>query len=503
MKKEWSGLLALLTVAASVSAQPLVLQGRVWCLNHQASNSTSGVENIIVIPGFLPQKSTLTGANPKGYYEINTGIPLKKLEGKTVKLYLVSRCSNCSKLTNAVFVSADQANRRGSPPGYLPVDAWKINAVCQEVELDPAGADVALQKVISQPADDLEKLTAASALVAPTSVLSLIAKLVTVAPVVNVGKFEAERFRDSGKIRLGQFLAASAMFQTLNQGFNFSPWRNLSEAVFYNPSALVNSAKPYHIGGFTNMKNLGKLSGYITLNDKLMVAAGGIYTRQDEFRTVEFKNLNETADNFVFKTKEYAAFLSPVYRLSNKLSLAVTAKFIGQQFNAPDTVDIQQDPNINIFMDQKVSRHVVDADLSFTYQALPSLQLGVNAMNLAGSKLYNRAFVANDPARSYNNQRALGAGLCYKYKRLNVGADVLFTGDEFFDAAFGINYIPLNNVLVSGGVAVKQGSYSLAVRLKNFRIGYLYDNNWLINEERPGKWIFTKGRVYSGFTFDF
>ncbi|HEY1021148.1 MAG TPA: hypothetical protein VGE06_02490, partial [Flavisolibacter sp.] len=70
MKKKWSGLLALLIVVVSVSAQPLVLQGRIWCLNHQASNSTSGVENIIVIPGFLPQKSTITGANPKGYYEI-------------------------------------------------------------------------------------------------------------------------------------------------------------------------------------------------------------------------------------------------------------------------------------------------------------------------------------------------------------------------------------------------------------------------------------------------
>lgn len=503
MKKEWSGLLALLAVAVSVSAQPLVLQGRVWCLNHQTSNSTSGVENIIVIPGFLPQKSTLTGANPKGYYEINTGIPVKKLEGKIVKLYLVSRCSHCRKLTNAVFVSADQANKRGSPPGYLPVDAWKINAVCQEVELDPAGADATLQKFLTQPAEDLEKLTAASALVAPTSVLSLIAKVVTVAPVVNLGKFEAERFQDSGKIRLGQFLAASAMFQTLNQGFNFSPWRNLSEAVFYNPSALVNSVKPYQISGFTNTKNIGKLSGYLTVNDRLLLAAGGIYTRQDEFRTVEFKNLNETADNFVFKAKEYAAFLSPVYRLSDKLSVAVTAKLMGQSFNAPDSVDIQQDPNINIFKDQKISRHVVDADVSLTYQVHPSLQFGLNAMNLAGSKLYNRAFVATESYRSYRNQRAVGAGLCYKYKRLNVGADVLFTEDEFFDAAFGVNYIPLNNVLLSGGVAVKQESYSLAVQLKHFRIGYIYDNNWLLNEERPGKSVFTKGRIYSGFAFNF
>ena len=507
MKKKLTGLFVLFLVAASAVAQSLVLQGRVWCLNHQGSNSTSGVENIIVIPGFLPQKSTLTGSNPKGYYEINTGVDLKKLEGKTVKLYIISKCKDCGKLTNAVFVSADQANKRGNPPGYLPVDAWKINAICQAVELESTNADGVLQTLLNQPADDLDRLTAASSLVAPTSVLNLIAKLVTAAAVPNIGFVgKAQRFLDSDKIQLGKFLFASALFQTMNQGFNFAPWRNFSEAVFYNPSAIVNSPKPYNISGFTNMKNNGKLSGYITVNNKLMLAAGGIYTKQGEFRSVTFDGgFGLTTDSFVLKTKEYAVFFSPVYKLSDKLSVAVTAKFIGQQFNAPDTLKItgNVDNPINTFRDEKVSRHVFDADISFTYKLHPSIQLGLNAMNLAGSELYSRAFVAGDPARSYSNQRAFGAGICYKYKRLNIGTDVLFTEDAFFDASIGINYIPLNNVLLSGSVALKQGSYSLAVRLKHFRVGYIYDNNWLLNEDRPGRSVFTKGRIYSGFLFDF
>lgn len=492
----------------AVWGQPLVLQGRVWCLNHQNSNSTSGVENIVVIPGFLPQKSTLTGSNPKGYYEINTGIDLKKLEGKTIKLYIVSKCSQCSKMTNAVFVSADQTSKKGHPPGYLPVSAWKINAVCQAVELDPMQADGVLQDLLKQPAENLEHLTAASALVAPSSLLSLIAKLITVGPVVNIGTFRAQQFLDSGKIQLGKLLFSSALFHTSNQGFNFSPWRNLSEAVFYNPSAIAYSVKPHNISGFTNLKNNAKLSGYVTVNDKLMLAAGGIYTWQDEFRSVLFDDGGNTvtADSFILKVKEYAAFFSPVYKVNEKISVGVTAKFMGQEWNAPNILRIDQDQDNNVtnnFTDQKITRQVFDADLSFTYKALPSLQLGVNAMNLAGTQLFSRAIVAGAPIRFYVNQRAVGAGLCYKQRRLNVGVDALFTGDGFFDAAIGGNYIPVNNVLLSGGVALEQGSYSLAVQLKHFRIGYIYDNNWLLNEQRPGKSVFTRGRIYSGFSFDF
>jgi hypothetical protein len=508
MKKALPALVAFFFFCAPVAAQNLVLQGRIWCLNHQNANSTTGAENIVVIPGFLPQKSTLTGSNPRGYYEINTGIDLKKLEGKTIRLYAISKCNECGKMNNAVFVSADQANKKGNPPGHLPVDAWKLKGVCQSVELDAVKADGTLQTLLKQPAENLEQLTAASALVAPTSLLSLIAKLVTAGPVVNFGNFTAQQFVDSGKIQFGTFLFSSALYHTSNQGFNFSPWRNLSEAVFYNPSALVNSPVPGNISAFTNLRSIGKLSGYFALNDKLTLAAGGIYTQQDEFRDVNFGNGGGplTVDSFLLKQKEYAAFLSPVYKINEKFSVAATAKFIGQEFNAPDSLVIDQPAGggaTNTFFDQSVTRSGFDADVSFTYKVHPSFQIGLNAMNIIGTQLYSRAFVAGEQNKTYINQRALGAGFCFKNKRLNVGADLLFTEDEFFDAAIGINYIPLNNVLLSGGVAVKQGSYSLGVRLKHFRIGYINDNNWLIHENRPGGSLFTKGRIYSGFAINF
>lgn len=503
-------MLAFFFFSAAAMAQPLVLHGRVWCLNRPNANSTSGVENVIIIPGFLPQKSTLTVTNPKGYYEINTGIDARKLEGKTIRLYLISKCSQCGKVSNAVFVSSDQLEQKGSPPGYLPVDAWTLKSVCNTVELDPVKADAMLQTLLKQRNEDLNQLTAASALVAPTSLLNLITNLITSVPVQNVGNFVAQRFLDAGKIRFGSFLFSSALFQTSNAGFNFSPSRNLSEAVFYNPSAIAYSPVANNISAFTNLKNIGKLSGYFALNKKLTLALGGIYTQQDEIRRVAFKNQGGggtvSIDSFFLKAKEYAAFLSPVYKLNDKLSVAVTAKFLAQEFSAPDSLVMGQDGNgnaFNTFFNRTVTKHAVDADVSFTYKVLPAFQIGINAMNVAGTKLYGQAFAAREQNRVEVKQRTLGVGFCYKRKRLNVGTDLLFTENEFFDATIGINYIPLNNVLLSGGVAVKQGSYSLAVRLKHFRISYIDDNGWMINEKRRGKSVVTNGKIYSGFVVDF
>jgi len=124
-------------------------------------------------------------------------------------------------------------------------------------------------------------------------------------------------------------------------------------------------------------------------------------------------------------------------------------------------------------------------------------------MNLAGTKLYADAFVPGQPAIPMQNQRSLGAGLLYKWQRLNVGADFLFTANGFYDLSLGANYVPFNNALLSAGFAVKQLSYSFAFRVKYFRIAYINDNSWLINEKRKGKSGILNGSIYGGFIFDF
>ena len=123
-------------------------------------------------------------------------------------------------------------------------------------------------------------------------------------------------------------------------------------------------------------------------------------------------------------------------------------------------------------------------------------------MNLAGTELYADAFVSGQANIPIQKQRSLGLGMVYKWQRLNIGTDILFTEDGLYDAAFGVNYVPFNNALLSAGIAVKQLSYSLAFRIKHFRIAYINDNDWLINEKRTGKSAILNGKIYGGFIFD-
>jgi len=56
--------------------------------------------------------------------------------------------------------------------------------------------------------------------------------------------------------------------------------------------------------------------------------------------------------------------------------------------------------------------------------------------------------------------------------------------------------------LLSAGFAVKQLSYSFAFRMKFFRIAYINDNEWLVNERRTGKSEILNGKIFGGFIFD-
>ncbi|HJY23617.1 MAG TPA: hypothetical protein VJ279_12065, partial [Hanamia sp.] len=132
-----------------------------------------------------------------------------------------------------------------------------------------------------------------------------------------------------------------------------------------------------------------------------------------------------------------------------------------------------------------------------------SLQAGISVMNVAGTKLYADMFIPDSANQSYVNQRAYGIGLCYKIGRLNAGVDALFTDKEFYDASLGVNYVPFNNGLIAAGYAFNQQSFSVAFRLKNFKIAYINDNSLVINDVKVAKSKIFDGKIYSGFVFDF
>lgn len=508
MKMIFTSFSLLLILSSNVKSQSLILKGRVKCMN-QTFNSTKGATNIVVVPTFMPSRSTYTLSEPSGYFEINTGIPLAKLKDKTVTIYAISRCANCEEIAKRVFISEDQDRQnRNDTKQYVTIKDWMLNATCKNAELAPLAADSVLRLVAKQPDQNLEKVSAVSALTGAPVFLNFLSSLVSVVGVTGFPRdsFFIQTIRP-GKIKYGQLLLASPMIHSANTGFNFSPSRDMSEAIFWNPSAISFSNKPTNISLLTNLRNNGKLGGYFRLAEKISMGGGVIYTRQDEFRKTVFENKNGNTldiDTTRMNLKEYAVFLSPAFKVNNNFSLGLTLKSVWQDFNIPDVLFVRDidGTGFGTFTDSKVNQQHFDLDVSATVKLSNAFQLGVNLMNLAGTELYANAFISGQPNIPMQKQRSLGLGLVYKRQRINVGADLIFTEEKLYDAALGINYVPFNNALISGGFAVKQMSYSLAFRIRHFRIAYINDNEWLVNDQRKGKSTILNGQIYGGFIFD-
>jgi hypothetical protein len=494
-----------LFIYCGVYAQALIIKGNVRCIN-QTVSSTKGAENIIVVPTFMPSHATITTSRPLGYFEFNTGLPLLKLQDKIINIYVVSRCTGCKEAMRRVFISEDQDRRnKNDNKSYVTIKDWKLNANCKQAELPAFSADSILQIIVKQPAQELDNISNATALVGAPTFLNF---LNTLAPAIGAigggGNYKVKSLA-TAKINYGNFLFASPLSHSANTGFNFSPSRDMGEAMFWNPSAIGFSKKPHNISLLTNVKNNVKMGGFYRINEKFSLGGGAIYSMQDEFRTTFFKKVGDTTtfkvDSTIMKLKEYAAFISPAFKVNNNFSLALTIKSVWQDFNIPNKLDFNGGQGT--LADSSIKKQHFDVDISATFKASTALQIGVNLMNLAGTELYADAFVSGQPNIPIKKQRAIGLGLVYKWQRFNFGADMLITEDKFYDAALGVNYVPFNNALLSAGIAFKQLSYSFAFRIKHFRIAYINDNDWLINEQRKGKASILNGKIYGGFVFDF
>jgi hypothetical protein len=511
MKKICSCLGLFLAFLLDLQSQSLIIKGRVKCLN-KGTNSSKGAENIIVVPTFLPTRSTLTASRPAGYFEFNTGMPFSMLRDKQVSIYALSRCSGCKEIVKRVFISEDQDRQnRNDSKSYVTIKDWMLNTNCEQAELTAFSADSILQLIMKQPQEKLGDISAATAVVGTPSVLNFLTNLTKVVGVLqNQGPYKLISLGNA-KINYGQFLLSSALYHSANTGFNFSPSRDMSEAVFWNPSAIIKSKKNNNISVLTNMKNNVKLGGFVKLTEKLYLGAGGIFTMQDETRNAVIKRAPLTGspnkdtlhfDSASITLKEYAAFISPVYKVNDKLSIGITGKSIWQDIEYPDSFQVKSGKPA-IITDSTFKKQHFDVDVSVSYRITNAIQIGVNFMNIAGSQLHSDAFVPRQKNISFQNLRSAGIGLLYKWQRFNIGSDILLTEDGFYDATIGLNYVPFNNALISAGVAVKQLGYSLSFRLKHFRIAYINDNDWMVNEKRKGKYSILNGAIYSGFVFDF
>ena len=500
-------LIALVLSSGITWSQEVVIKGTLRCTNNGVTTSTRGAANIIIIPSFNPAASVATTTTPQGFFQISTGWKARDLTDKNVTLFILTKCKTC-KTMQRVFVSQD-LNKRNTDPGKMivTVQGWKILENCDNTELEGLMSEQLLDSARRLPPQDISGKAPGSGALAPVSFLNLFQKLANVAAGgVGFGFFKAISIPE-GKIRFGRFLHTSVMSHSDNTGFNFAPSRNLSEAVYWNAASIANARKPHNVSLLSNFKNNFKLSGYQQITDKIYVGLGGIYTRQDQFRKPVFTQLGfNTTIPHPDKLEEFAAFAAPVYRVNNKLSFGLTLKSTWQKFNNPDMASLENDDQGNLqnfFIDDNVDRQVFDVDLSASYQVTPFLQAGASVLSAAGSKMYADMFIKGGDDKKYINQRAYGIGLSYKRGRLNAGVDALFTDDEFYDASVGVNYVPFNDALVAAGYAFNQQSISIAFQLKSFRIAYINDNDFLVNEKKVASSKLFNGQIYSGFVFNF
>lgn len=494
-------------------SQEVIIKGTLRCLNNGVETSTRGAVNIIIIPSFNPVAAVATTTTPQGFFQINTGWDAKELRDKNVSLYIITKCSSCKRIQR-IFISEDLDKRNTDPSKlYVTVKGWKLLESCQNAELPDLLSEKLLDSAHQLPPQDISGKAPGSPALAPVSFLNLFQKLVTAAAagggasglykVINIPQ---------GKIQYGIFLHSSPITNTDNTGFNFAPARNLSEAVFWNSSSIALSNKPDNISFLANFKNNFKLSGYQQITKKFYVGLGGIYTKQDQSRIIQYENVNDPGQS-IFpshneKLEEYAVFLAPVYKINNQVGVGLTIKSIWQTFNNPGVMALEFDNSnnskpYNIFTDDTIKKQNFDVDVSVSYKINSFLKAGVSVMNVAGTKLYGDMFVRDSANQKYINQRAYGAGLCYKRGRLNVGVDALLTDKGLYDVSLGANYVPFNDGLIAAGYAFKQQSFSVSLRLKHFKIAYINDNNLVINEVKASQNKIFNGKIYSGFVFDF
>lgn len=507
MKNFFVCLLLFISNPLSLLAQesPLIIKGRVKCIQ-QSPGATKGAENIVVVPAFRPPKATLTASYPTGYFEFNTGVPLSKLKDKIITLYAVSRCADCREVAKRIFVSEDQDRRnRSDNKTYVTIKDWMLKTQCSKAELIPQQADSVLNVLSQQPGQDLDRMSAASALTGTPAFLNVLSSLTT---VVGVGGAPGIRYGiqslEKRKIHFGKLLHSMPFIASANMGFNFSPSRDMSEAVFWNPAAMIQHRKKGNLSVLTNSRNNVKAGGFYAISDKLSLGAGFMASLQDEYKKTNFAVdpfTKRDEDSLSLQLREMSANVSAAYAFSQQLSFGFSAKLAWQTFNIPDSL-FCDNQGFGTFSDSTIKRQFLDFDFSVSYKPLPNVQLGVNCMNGLNRALFADAFLPQQLAIPLQRQRSIGIGATYKYRRWNIGTDLLINKQGFYDMSIGLNVVPFNNMLLTGGYAVQQGNYSLSLRMKHFRIAFLHDNNYFFNESRVPKHKLLNGRIHGGFVID-
>jgi len=490
-RKTFIFLFLILVLHNNAYAEPLQIRGTIICYEEGENENTAG--NIIIVPYKQLDKATLSQAN--GFYVI----PFRTLDllDKTLTLHYLNTSNVIT--SSRIFISEENLITIGNiKVAQLPTTYLPKNFFCELIEKDFIVLEKQLQLIRSEDPALKANKTLYQTLAGPTLLGGLAAVggglggggAAGPGKTINIVEFDITDISPQ-KTEPGLFLDFSNNTLSRNIGFNFSPNRNLGESVFWNPSVV--SFSHYNQINFTYAELsssvqyfqyaiVGKITSTIGLG------LGVINMKQEEIRVATYNSGSIISRKFL--TQENALYFSGSYKYDEFFSLGLALKTITQSVQKPNKVifeyELDQSNQQWTLSRQYISvsepeRVFYDLDLSATYKFNKKIQLGMNIMNIAGSKLYTK----NNQRK---NIRTLGLGILYRVSRINIGADFTQPENGANELSLGVDYIPLNNMRLRAGFTTSYDTFIIGTEYKFFR--YTYRSGSIFNNEHSVEFFF-------------
>ena len=455
-----------LLLSKNLLSQNISFEGTVLCEEMGLSNQKRPAKYVIVIPQIRPNRSTIS--TDYGYYKIN--LPYKSIIDQSVTLFYVGKSDTLE--TQKLFISRDDIWDR-----QIKCPTKNLNQACERFEnnyLEAESKLIQIQNKLYETSNlDLYSSGAGAAgnLIYVFSLLGFAAAAPpidsTVVDTLTIGLLDIS----PKKIVDGMFLKRGYTEFSQNVGFNFTPQRNMNEAVFWNASAMT-LASQSQISLSSDYKRFLKVSSIVKINNDLAVGVGLFWQFQKEYRKA-FIDSDSVRDKF--RSDELELIGSLAFKPRHHLSFGLSAKYLYQKVQSPLGIIRTRDYYGGTVKNQEFSFIIqnndvkkIDFDLSATLEPVPFLRLGMSLMNILGTK-----FEINDDQKQ--NLRALGIGATFQKKRVNIGGEIYVTENSKTIYQSGVNYIPFNHTLINIGFSSYHDKVMLGFNYRNLFYTYNHD----------------------------
>lgn len=447
-------------------SQNIKFQGSVICEEMGLSDQKRPAKYVIVIPKTRPDLSAIS--TDYGYYQLT--LPYKNILDQSLTFFYVGKTDTLE--TQKLFISREDLWDR-----QIRCATQYLNQACERFENSYLEAESKLSLIQNKlyETSNLDLFSsgagAAGSLLYAFSLLGFVAAAPpidsTVIDTLATGSFDIA----PKKIIDGIFLKRGYSELSQNIGFNFTPQRNLNEAIFWNSSSMTLAAK-HQISLSSDYKRFLKASTIMKIKDDLAIGIGLFWLFQKEYRKAWIES-DSVRDKF--NSDELAFIGSIAFKPWDHVSLGLSAKYLYQNVQSPHGVmrirdyyagEITKQELSFVFQDNRLKK--TDFDISVTIEPVPFLRLGMSVMNVLGTK-----FQSHETQNQW--LRALGFGATFQRKRFNLGAEMNVGEQSRGMYQAGINYIPFNHTLISLGFSSYHDQVMLGANYRNLFYSYNHD----------------------------